>query len=193
MRDSVKDRQSGFSLIEILVVVMVVGIAMGGVSVFFTTGGPEEEMKKAVGKFAIYSAYASQLAVLSGEPMGLMLEPPEWRENPLDEGWRYRWQKMTLEGWVDDMQLESIELPKAMELSILIDDHEWAWENAPEIREPIIAFYPSGDITPFSIEFRHEELDGNTQTVNVDVWGEVVWKEQAELAKEREEERERYR
>ena len=173
-------RQAGFTLIEILAVVFIIGIMATGTTVFFSQDGVDKRVDKAVERFVGISEYMSELSILTGEPVGLLLEPPEWRENPLEEGWRYRWQKMTIEGWADVEEVESVEFEYEMALAVYINETAWEYENAPEERVPIVAFYPSGEVTPFEIEFTHEELPGDSETVLVDVWGDVVWKERQE-------------
>ncbi|MFL0803580.1 MAG: type II secretion system minor pseudopilin GspH [Agarilytica sp.] len=175
---------SGFTLIEVLVVLMIIGIAVGGVSVFFTQDGPDEDLKKTIERFVVIGDHISELAVLGGEPIGMLLEPPEWRENPLDEGWRYSWQRMTPEGWQELEDVLPVEIPNAMELNVFIDEQEWKYEDAPKELIPILAFYPSGEVTPFEIEFMHEELTGDTQNVKVNLWGEVVWVQRQEQEEE---------
>jgi len=171
---------AGFTLIEILAVVFLVGIVLGGVSVFITQDGTDKKMDKTVERFVAISDHVSELAILGGEPIGLLLEPPAWRENPLDEGWRYRWQKMTPQGWDDLQDVPAVELENVITLEVFIDQQEWTYENAPKERVPLLAFYPSGEVTPFEIEFSHDDLPGETETVLVDVWGSVVWKERME-------------
>ncbi len=171
---------AGFTLIEILTVVFLIGIVLGGVAVFITQDGVDQRMDKAVERFVVISDHIAEIAILSGEPVGLLLEPPAWRENPLDEGWRYRWQKMTPQGWNDLEEVPPVELENAIELQVYIDRQEWKYEDAPKERVPLLAFYPSGEVTPFEIEFSHDELPGESETVLVDVWGSVVWKERQE-------------
>ncbi len=177
-------QSSGFTLIEVLVVLMIIGIAVGGVSVFFTQDGPDEDLKKTIERFVVIGDHISELAVLGGEPIGMLLEPPEWRENPLDEGWRYSWQRMTPEGWQELEDVLPVEIPNVMELNVFIDEQEWKYEDAPKELIPILAFYPSGEVTPFEIEFMHDELAGDTQNVKVNLWGEVVWVQRQEQEEE---------
>lgn len=177
-------KQTGFTLIEILTVVFLVTIVLGGVTVFFTQDSPESQMDKAVERFVVISDHVSELAILGGEPIGLLLDPPQWRDNPLDEGWRYHWQKMTAQGWVDMEGVPPVDFDNAMELAVFIDEQEWKYESALKERVPLVAFYPSGEVTPFEIEFTHDSLPGETETVYVNVWGSVVWKEREELDEE---------
>ncbi len=173
-------KSAGFTLIEVLTVLMLVGFVVGGVSVFFTQDGPGEQFKKTIEKFVVIGAHISELSVLSGEPIGMLIEPPEWRENPLDDGWRYSWQKMTPEGWVDLEEVPAVEISNAIDLNVFIDEEEWKYEDAPKELIPILAFYPSGEVSPFEIEFTHEEFGSEPQNVKVDLWGEVVWVQRRE-------------
>lgn len=184
----------GFSLLELLVVLVVVGVVMSGVTIAINQGGPEKELNDIVEKFTAYADYASEMAVITGKPIGLMLEPPGWQENPLDAGWRYRWQQMTLEGWVDYAELPVMDIPTYIALYVTVDEELWDWEDAPEVRLPVVAFYPGGDATLFEIEFALEgmelslDMSGSvSQHVTLDDWGRVIWKEQAEMLKEIEE------
>lgn len=182
-------RCTGFTLIEILAVVFIIGIAASGVLVFIGQGGAEKSVDDAVERFVGISEYMSELSILSGEPVGLLLEPPDWQDNPLDSGWRYRWQKMeSATGWKDIEEIDQVEFDTKMELAVFIDETPWEYENAPEERVPLVAFYPSGEVTPFEIEFTHEDLPGESETVYVDVWGSVVWKERQEQKEEQEDE-----
>ncbi len=176
---------AGFTLIEILTVLMLIGFAVGGVSVFFTQGAPDQELKKTIERFVVIGDHVGELAILSGEPIGMLIEPPEWRDNPLDDGWRYSWQKRAITGqWEELASVPPVEIDKAIDLQISIDEQEWDYEDAPENLEPILVFYPSGEVSPFEIVFSHDLLTDEPQTVMVDLWGAVVWKERQELNEE---------
>lgn len=185
------NKQLGFTLIEILTVMFIVGIIVGGVSVFFNVKGPEEELKKTVEKFTVISNHISELSLLAGEPIGLVVEPPEWRDDPIEKGWRYSWKiSRPVEGgspeWFDLPDVPPVEIENAIELNIVLNDQAWKYKDSPEVLTPILAFFPSGEVTPFEIEFVHDEVFEQTQTVMVDVWGEVVWKERQEMLEEEE-------
>lgn len=178
---------AGFTLIEILVVLMIVGIAVGGVSSFFTQGSPDQELNKTLERFVVIGDHIADLAVLSGEPIGMYIEPPQWRDNPLDEGWRYSWYKQTIDGpWAELADVPAVEIDNKIELKIFIDQQEWDYqeEEKPKEVHPILVFYPSGEVSPFEIEFTHDDLPGELQTIMVDLWGAVVWKQRQELEEE---------
>lgn len=176
----------GFTLIELLAVLFVVGMALSGAMLVVSQGGPEKQVGKQVEKFAAYSEYARELAIISGDAVGLVFEPPVWRDDPLNEGWRYRWQTLTYEGWADIEGLPATEFDRDIALSVTIEEQLWTYKpnEKPEIIAPIIAFYPGGDITPFEIEFTHKEEPDLSEHVEVDSWGNVVWREKAEMMEE---------
>ncbi len=179
-----RGKQRGFTLIEILTVVMLVGFVVGGVSVFFSQDGVDQRLKKTVERFVVICDHVSELAILSGEPIGLMLDPPAWRQNPLDEGWRYSWVKRVNQEWQELPEVPPVEIENTIELLVFIEEQEWKYDDRPKdklsARQPLLAFYPSGEVTPFEIEFVHDEVPSDTQTVTVDLWGKVVWQEREE-------------
>ena len=81
------------------------------------------------------------------------------------------------QGLVDVPEIEAIELDNQIELQVFIEDQEWEYEDAPKELIPIVYFFSSGEVTPFEIEFSHDDVAGETETVHVNVWGTVVWKE----------------
>ncbi|TVZ37270.1 general secretion pathway protein H [Alteromonadaceae bacterium 2753L.S.0a.02] len=179
---------AGFTLLEILVVLVVVAVAMGGASLAIDSGGPEKELGDMVEKFTAYAEHASEMAVLSGEPMGLLLEPPSWQSENLDAGWRFRWQKLTYEGWVDYEYLPPVNIPNTINLFVTIEGELWEWEDAPKVKLPAIAFYPGGDLTYFEIEFLLDDFSETSEHVKVDEWGRIVWVEKEEMMQQLEEE-----
>lgn len=185
--------QKGFSLLEILVVLVVVGVIVSGATVAVNFGGLDKELGKTVERFVAYCQYAADTAVFDGEPVGLVLEPPEWRDDPFEQGWRYSWRKLTPQGWVEVEHLEAMELEKEYELMVEIEGEVWApdEDDMPEVLIPAIVFYPGGDLTFFEIEFRNVALEERAEHVKVNDWGSVVWEEKEKLMEELEKEREK--
>lgn len=180
-------RISGFTLIEIMVVIVIIGISVTAVSLVVSRGGPDTELREIAKRFATLGDFASERAVLSGQPVGLLLEPPAWREETdenLEKSWRYRWQTFGRGGWEDADKTEPTELPPAVHLDVTVEGQMWEWQDAPEVRLPIAVFYPSGEVTEFHIEFRDERMPDFSQHVEVNDWGEVVWVEGPQTAED---------
>lgn len=183
--------QQGFSLIEMMAVVFLIAIAFGMSVVMFSAKDPERKMVKSIERFTLLSQHASEMAGVNSEAYGLIMEPPEWRDDPLTQGWRYRWQRLSMGGWVDVEEIDEEEFDPGVELRIEIEGQLWKYDDdkddKPTALVPIIGFFPGGDVTPFEIEISHQEFDTEPQHIEVNAWGDIVWRERVEAEKEAEE------
>ena len=163
-----KPRQTGFTLIEMLATVGLIAIAMGGAIVFFTSQSPEQQLKKTINQFIAVADHAKEFARVRNETWGVVIKPPKWRSNPLDQGWLFEWKRLDREydenlnvinqKWVNIEGLDPIDIPKQIDFNIVLEEVLWDWENIPEITEPLIVFLPSGEITKFEIELIAEDF-----------------------------------
>ena len=123
---SVPEPQRGFSLMELMAVLLVVGLALGIVTVSVGHGGPEKQLYDKLDQFLIQSDFAVEHAVVSGEALGIMLEPPDWQVaanpelDPDEIGWKYRWQILTEKGWQDVPNMPAVSLPPDIEIDVII-------------------------------------------------------------------------
>jgi general secretion pathway protein H len=187
-------RQSGFSLIELMAVMLVVGLALGIVTVSVGHGGPEKQLYDKLDQFLIQSDFATEHAVISGEALGIMLEPPDWQvaANPeldVDEvGWKYRWQILTEKGWQDVPNMPAVSLPPDIEIDVTIGKKRWDWRaKATDKKSPVISISPSGEITQFVLEIKHSLVRDFIQHIELSEDGAIVWREVAEDEKKRNE------
>lgn len=180
-----KKREAGFSLIEIMVVIFIIGLSLSMVGLSLNRGGPRDDMYDAVEKFMGLAQFAGERAILSGETMGLLLEPPLWQADrgaDIDEiGWRYRWYTSSSEGWMELENLPAVSLPPSIELVVEIDEMLWEYEDQLDRTTPIVAYYPTGDITQVAIHLSDERDRDFEQNIEVDENGELVWLEAPEL------------
>jgi general secretion pathway protein H len=176
--------EAGFSLLELMAVIFVIGMSLGMVSLAVSTGNPKSDVWDNIEKFIGVAEFASERAVLAGETMGLILEPPEWQaqrgQSANDYGWRYRWVTSSREGWKEVDNLPAISLPESMHLTVLVDDKLWKYEDQVDRAAPVAAYYSSGDISQIEIEWTDEREPGFTQHILVNESGELVWKEAPE-------------
>ncbi|HEY7774836.1 MAG TPA: prepilin-type N-terminal cleavage/methylation domain-containing protein [Marinagarivorans sp.] len=181
----------GFSLLEVLAVIAVLGIALASVTLTIGRGGPESSVTEKLEQFMAISEFAADRAVLSGDPMGLLLEPPQWQSDSEPEwdnlGWRYRWQAGNVNGWFDVPELKPISFDPETKLVVLIDNMEWRWEELLDRSLPVTAYYPTGDISPIEIRITDERLPDYSQTIHINEYGQLEWKELAEELKARKE------
>ena len=185
-------KQRGFTLIEIMAVVFLIALIATGATAMFNRGGPLDDLYNDVEKFVLLAHRASDQSVLSGEPMGLVLTPPEWAEDAKETRWSYKWRRaVTLPDetgqlappvWQDIEGWEVIQLKEGVELFIERDGSEWEWQAVPASEEAIFVLYPSGEADPFlfEIEFAHQEPAIEPQHVELDETGRLQWKEARE-------------
>lgn len=183
--------KAGFTLLEVLAVIAVLGIALASVTLTIGRGGPESAVTEKIEQFMAVSRFAADRAVLSGDPMGLLLEPPQWQSDSEPEwgniGWRYRWQAGNYQGWTDVPELEAISFDPETKLHVLIDDLDWRWEELLDRSLPVTAYYPTGDLSSIEIQITDERLPDYLQTIHINEYGQLEWKELAEELQAREE------
>lgn len=179
----------GFTLIEILAVVMIIGLIATGVTLILSSGGPRKDLDNALEKFVQYAHQISDLSILTGEPMGLVLVPPAWSKDQSDtRSWRYHWMRFieapdaqgnVVFDWMEIDGVEPVSIDGDIELFVHIEGAKWEWQNLPPNETPLFVSYPSGEAEPFlfEIEFAHSDLDVEPQHVNLDTSGRLQWKE----------------
>lgn len=164
--------------------VFVVGLTLAIAGLTINRGGPRDDLYDAIEKFMGLAQFAGERAILSGESMGLLLEPPLWQagrgENIEDIGWRYRWYTSSSQGWQALEDLPPVSLPPSIQLEVEIDELEWEYADQLDRTTPIVAVYPTGDITQFALTLRDERERNFVQNIEVNEEGELVWVEAPE-------------
>lgn len=173
------ERSRGFSLLELLVVVVIIGIlaTMFTLSVGITSG--DRELEREADRLQALLQLASEDAVLQGRELGLRFYPDAYEFSVLDPV-ENRWQVVAL-----DPLLRERKLAEDVELLVTIEGREIDLDAAREERDerraaaaeaaaeseddeqdeeeekaeagyrPQVFLFSSGDLTPpFSIEMR---------------------------------------
>jgi len=132
----------GFTLIEILVVVVIVAVLAGTVAVSLLGSGGERQLERTAERLRALVAYACERAELSGREIGLDLttsgyafrehEGSEWRRHASDELRARRW----------DLPLQAVLRRDGVPVAIGAE---------PPATPPLVCF-PSGEITPFRLD-----------------------------------------
>jgi general secretion pathway protein H len=165
---------SGFSLIELLVVIFIIGLLIGTVSLSVTIGRePEELLAQAAEDLLEFARLAEDRAVLTGEPIGLQLLPPE--EEPT---WSYRWQRYRGGRWMAaEPPLIHRQLPDSVEISLEVEGELVNFARLEQDEEtpplPDIVFYPGGEVTPFRLTLFDAEAVDEQQVLTSERTGRV--------------------
>lgn len=177
MRASPFRSQTGFTLIEIMAVLAIIGIIISLVSFRNFAPTPGEELAKQAKRFQVVVDMASDFAVLNQQEIGIRIEPKtsEYVFMWLDE--EQNWQLLG-----DEPAFAKHQLPEPYTFELALEDLPWVEEDnlfsdgifdetlsfdedRVEIGEeeeekklppPQILLLSSGDITPFSLTMIYE-------------------------------------
>ena len=119
-----RHHQQGFTLLEVLLVVMVIGLSLGLVMVSVTTGDLVGELEKETKDFANSSSLVVEESVMSAEAWGIDLYIDSYEGKDF---YGYRWLVFTDFGWIPeaprDMQVDTAFNP-AFILELEVDGAE---------------------------------------------------------------------
>lgn len=185
MKTGTMTRPSGFTLLEVMLVLVIMGLAVSFVT--FTGFGTNsaEELEKQAKRFQVVFDMASDFAVLNQQQLGLRVDKKtnQYLFMVLDD--EQRWQ--LLEG--DDL-FTGYEVPEPFTFELELDDLPWVEEDSlfdegvfderlsldddrveigqeeeKELPPPQVLLLSSGDITPFSMAFVYEPEFSNEDPV----------------------------
>ena len=152
-------RLSGFTLLEILVVVVIIVIFTSVVALSVRTVGMERKLKEEALRLTSLLELASDEAVLSGRDLGLRVEPEGYRFllfdypsgswYPLDAD-RVLRPRPFPEQTVTELYLEGLRID--LSEGMIGDDGQLLETPLPQI-----LILSSGELTPFTLRLNHEQ------------------------------------
>ena len=193
-RVSHPSRQSGFTLLEVLLVAMLMGLV--ATAVVLSMGGVrgDRELDKQARRFMATLQQAQEYSVMDGRLVGLRVE---------DHGWQFMSRQAQDRQWralTDDKILGQVELPEEMTLAIELEGFNWQSESDEKTeqgrdekeRTPQVLIFPGGELSPFVLTMTQPDPDGDKsepylRTVKGDEFGRLTLQED-EAAKEEDEE-----
>lgn len=139
-------RASGFTLIEILVVMVVVGL-LAAIAVVNLGGGQQRrQLENSVRELYLLMQTASEQAVVTNQEFGLMLT---------DKGYRFVIYNDREDNWVAQSErlFSPRTLPDWVVVTPIIDNDLPRLASHDDAARPDIVFFSSGETTPFELEF----------------------------------------
>lgn len=189
---SMRKNTNGFSLIEVMVVLFMIGLSVAVVVLNYSDNDLDKELQKKARRFQIVFDMASDYAVLNQVQLGLRIEPEKnqyffmflndedkWR--PIQGEDLFAVQEFEQEY---SLELELDDLPWVQEdslfdagifdeeLSVSDESTEIGKEEEQEPEPPQVFIFSSGDFTPFSLIFKFEPQFGDAFPVYFRVNGE---------------------
>jgi len=172
--------QRGFSLIEILVVVFIVGIIASMASLVISGNDPAEQLSDSAANMTALMTLASEEATLTGEALGLTLVPAV-----LGESWQYHWQRLRDAEWTPALEpFQLRQFTPDIRVSLQVSGQLYDWSQAAgldnsksEQVQPTLVFYPSGEVLPFILTLTSDIAPDADQHIGLSVSGDILWKE----------------
>lgn len=162
----VKGGVSGFTLLELVIVMFVMAILVGIIAPSINFGGEREQIEEATKRFKGVFDLASEYAMLNHLELGVIIKENNYRFVAFDGE---RWQDFAPERY-----FEASEHDEQLELELELDGLPWAEGNLlnevtfdvaeddedpdREMLSPQIFILSSGDITPFRLIFMWSSL-----------------------------------
>lgn len=169
-------KYTGFTLIEVMLVLLIMGLAMGAVVLSYSGESGQDLLKKQTQRLQVVFNMASDYAVLNQRQLGLRVEDDDksYYFMYLDE--EQEWQKLeldktfaehtlpdlfSLELFLTDLPWETEESLFSSgifddELSVSNDEVEIGDEEEKKLDPPQVFIFSSGEITPFSITLAYK-------------------------------------
>lgn len=168
---SLSMKQQGFTLIEVMVVVVIIGLMASLVQFNFGTKRPEDVLLQESSRFIAIFDVASEYGMLNNVELGLIVNEREYSFVGYDGT---QWSEIPEQDWPS-----TISIPETVEMVLELDDlpiEEPLLFNKDTFKEkdeddftllseeeqekkiiPQVYILSGGDISPFSLTFRLEE------------------------------------
>lgn len=179
-----KGSRNGFTLIEVMVVIVLIGLMASVVQFNFTGNSPEKLLEKESQRFSAIFNLAAEYSMLNNLELGLVIEENSYQYLGFDgEFW------LPIE---ENKLLAPYTLPENIELILALDDlplseppliniireeeeSELAFSGSELDKEkqltPQIYILSGGDLTPFTLSFKWSSLSLNDKDVSYLVSG----------------------
>jgi len=174
-------RSNGFSLIEILVVIVIIGIISGIALLSLGILGDDRQLQTEARRLTSLVEVAQDEAMMQGREFGVEFMNDAYRFVEYDP-FINQWGEL-----IGDEMLRLRELPDDVEFILMLEGRRVLLENDParfeepeeaadrdltETYSPHVYIFSSGDITPFDLEIRRR-YDNETVAIKSDLTGAV--------------------
>ncbi|MCU7914745.1 MAG: type II secretion system minor pseudopilin GspH [Candidatus Thiodiazotropha sp. (ex Gloverina cf. vestifex)] len=144
------ENTGGFTLIELMVVIVIIGIVINFAVVSFGSNSPADRLNKESTRLMSLIQIAGEEALLRSSFIGVDILQDSYGFLRLEEG---EWQP------VDDDLFRDRSLPDDMLLTIITSQPQENSDDGDEKRTPEIILLNSGEMTPFDIKITSINID----------------------------------
>ncbi|MDF2179218.1 type II secretion system minor pseudopilin GspH [Aliiglaciecola sp. CAU 1673] len=180
----------GFTLLEVMLVLLLMGLIVGTVSLTAFSSSQQDKLEEQARRFQVVFDMASDFAVLNQLELGLRIDENQYQFLVLDD--EQKWQYFTA-----DKIFTAHELPEDFSLELQLEDLPWQEEDSlfsdelfdeglsvseegveigneedKPIPPPQVLVLSSGEFTPFQLWFKFEPRLGDEEPVFFRIDGE---------------------
>jgi general secretion pathway protein H len=157
----ISGRQRGFSLLELMVVLMIVGILVTLGVLSLNLGSQQAKVEEEVQRIRGVLELAQDEAILKHQELALRFERDAYTFARLEEG-----------KWVDiekDRQFSTHKLPDGMHFYVEVKDGSLPLADSKGATEAMVYVLSSGEVSPFELNI--EASDGSRYALSTDFLG----------------------
>ncbi len=151
-----RSRSRGFTLLELLVVVVIIGLVTTGALLAFGSRDDDRTLERETERLAALVRYAREQAELSTREYGLRCEGLAYEFVTFDPR-RGIWRSIE-----EDEILRLRQLPEDLRLGLRIEGREVVLRRPPDEEQPRpqVMLFSNGDVTPFELRLERPGEDG---------------------------------
>lgn len=164
----------GFTLIEILAVIIIIGLITSIVSLNVDQGEADNSSRKEAQALRQALDFVSDLAVLNGEIVGMFVAPQQV-EGSAAKQWCYHWQRFRSEQWTDlpkDTLAEHC-MAETVQLDLMVEGKLVIYDEDLEVQPPVLIWSPSGEATAIEITLYENGSSSEKKVITVGMMGEI--------------------
>ena len=168
---SITRQGRGFTLLELLVVLVMIGVILGVMMISLGDGGRSDRIRQEGRRIATLFNLLGQEAVLNSAEYGVILEKDSYRFLRFVEN---DWQPIG-----GDSMFAEHKLPTDMALSLYMDKLSVSLEppllKDDEKPKPQLLFFSSAERTPFELELAYRDPPELRQRIDGPMLGDILW------------------
>jgi general secretion pathway protein H len=164
-------RASGFTLIEIMVVVLIIGVISAGIMLSINLTGRDKDLERESERFAALVNYAREQSELQTREYGLIFQNDSYEFVSFDTR-RGLWRTV-----FEDDALVLRHLPDGLDLKLVVESRPIILKRPTDAQDktPQVMIYSTGDLTSFQVTL---EREGGIRSISLseDDTGKIVAK-----------------
>lgn len=158
-----KLRQTGFTLMEVMLVILLMGLTAAAVTMSIGNSGPQQGLERTAQQFMAATELVLDETVLSGQFIGIVIEKTSYQFVFYKDG---KWNPLEKDRMLSEKQMETgVSLNLVLDGLPLVqeDEENKSWFDEPFIEaktedkkkhpEPQIMLFPSGEMSAFELSF----------------------------------------